>query len=74
MDTIMEAFRSKEVTVWSASDLEGDPGLLGLRGSPTQSRAVYTRHVKKGEVTMLEGEPDAVAGKLMEALRLKALI
>jgi electron transfer flavoprotein alpha/beta subunit len=74
MDTIMEAYRSKEVTVWGASDLDGDPGLLGLEGSPTQSRAVYTRHVKKGEVIMLEGEPDEVAGKLIEALQLKALI
>lgn len=74
MDTIMEAYRSKEVTVWSAGDLEGDPGLLGLGGSPTQSRAVYTRKVKKGEVTMLDGEPDEVAGKLIEALQLKALI
>ena len=74
MDAIMEAYRSKEVTVWSATDLDGDPGLLGLAGSPTQSRAVYTRKVKKGEVTMLEGEPDEVAGKLIEALQLKALI
>jgi electron transfer flavoprotein alpha/beta subunit len=74
MDTIMEAYRSKEVTVWTAGDLEGDPGLLGLGGSPTQSRAVYTRHVKKGEVTILEGEPDEVAGKLIETLQLKALI
>ena len=74
MDTIMEAYRSKEVTVWTARDLNGDPGLLGLGGSPTQSRAVYTRHVKKGEVTMLEGEPDEVAEKLIETLRLKALL
>jgi electron transfer flavoprotein alpha/beta subunit len=74
MDTIMEAYRSKEVTVWSASDLDGDPGLLGLAGSPTQSRAVYTRQVTKGEVTILEGEPDEVAGKLIEALRVNGLI
>jgi electron transfer flavoprotein alpha/beta subunit len=74
MDTIMEAYRSKEVTVWSAGDLEGDPELLGLAGSPTQSRAVYTREVKKGEVTMLEGEPDEVAGKLIQALQLKGLL
>jgi electron transfer flavoprotein alpha/beta subunit len=74
MDTIMEAFRSKEVAVWTAGDLEGDPGLLGLEGSPTQSRAVYTKHVKKGEVTILEGEPYDVAGKLIEVLRLKGLV
>jgi electron transfer flavoprotein alpha/beta subunit len=74
MDTIMDAYRSKEVTVWTAGDLDGDPGLLGLGGSRTKSRAVYTRHVRKGEVTMLGGEPDEVAGKLIEALQLKALL
>ena len=74
MDTIMEAYRGKEVLVWKADDLGGDPGLLGLAGSPTQSRAVYTRQVKKGEVTMLDGEPDEVAGKLIETLRRKGLI
>ncbi len=74
MDTIMEAYRSKEVLVWKAGDLGGDSGLLGLEGSPTQSRAVYTRKVKKGEVTILEGEPDEVAGKLIETLQRKGLL
>ena len=74
MDTIMEAYRSKEVLVWTARDVNGDPGLLGLKGSPTQSRAVYTRHVKRGEVTMLEGGPDEAAGKLIQALQVKGML
>ena len=74
MDTIMEAYRSKEILVWRASDLDGDPGLLGLKGSPTQAKKVYTKQIKKGKVTMLDGEPDEVAGKLIQTLRLKGLL
>ena len=74
MESIMEAYRSREVPVWKADDLGGDPGLLGLKGSPTQAKRVYIKQIKKGKVTMLDGEPDEVAGKLVETLRLKALL
>jgi electron transfer flavoprotein alpha/beta subunit len=74
MDTIMEVYRSKEVTVWKADDLGGDPGLLGLKGSPTQAKGVYIKQIKKGRVTMLDGGPDEVAGKLIQTLRLKGLL
>ena len=74
MDSIMEAYRSKEVLAWRADDLGGDPGLLGLKGSPTQAKRVYIKQIKKGKVTMLDGEPDEVAGKLIQTLRLKGLL
>ena len=74
MDSIMEAYRDKKVQVWGAGDLDGDPERYGLKGSPTQSRNVYTKQVKKGKVTILDGEPDEVAGKLIQTLKLKGLL
>jgi electron transfer flavoprotein beta subunit len=74
MDSIMEAYRDKEVQVWGANDLGGDAERFGLKGSPTQSRNIYTKQVKKGKVTILEGEPDEVAGKLIQTLKLKGLL
>lgn len=74
MDSIMEAYRDKEVQVWGAGDLGGDAERFGLKGSPTQSRNIYTKQVKKGKVTILEGDPDEVAGKLIQTLKLKGLL
>ena len=74
MDSIMEAYRDKEVQVWGANDLGGDAERFGLKGSPTQSRNIYTKQVRKGKVTILEGEPDEVAGKLIQTLKLKGLL
>jgi electron transfer flavoprotein alpha/beta subunit len=74
MEGIMEAYRGKDVQVWRAQDLGGDTGLFGLKGSPTKAKRVYTRQVKKGKVTVLDGEPDEVADKLIQALQLKGLL
>jgi electron transfer flavoprotein alpha/beta subunit len=74
MGSIMEAYRDKEVQVWGAGDLDGHSERYGLKGSPTQSRNVYTKQVKKGKVTILDGEPDEVAGKLVQTLKLKGLL
>ena len=74
MDSIMEAYRDKEVVVWGGEYLGGDRENFGLKGSPTQSRKVYTKIVKKGKVTILEGEPDEVAGNLIQILKQKGLL
>ena len=74
MDSIMEAYRDKEVQVWTAEDLVKDKKHFGLKGSPTQSRKVYSKKVQKGKVTILEGEPDEVAGRLIQTLKQKGLL
>lgn len=73
MDSIIEAF-SKEITVWKASDLAGDEGNYGLKGSPTKLRKVYTPKLLKGNVEMLEGDLEEKAGKLVEKLREKYIV
>ena len=54
LDAVMEAL-SKEVTLWNAEALEADDDLLGLQGSPTRLRKVYTPKLIKGEVEILNG-------------------
>jgi electron transfer flavoprotein beta subunit len=74
MDSIIEAYRDKDVQIWSAEDLGGDIERFGLKGSPTQSRGVYTKEVRRGKVSILKGEPDEVADKLIQTLKLKGLL
>ena len=74
MDSIIEAYRDKEVEVWRGEDIGGDKEHFGLKGSPTQSRKIYSKKVKKGELTILEGEPDEIARKLIQMLKEKDLL
>jgi electron transfer flavoprotein alpha/beta subunit len=74
MDSIMDAYRDKEVQVWTSEDLGGDGEHFGLKGSPTQTRRVYIKEVTRGKVTILEGEPVEVAKKLINALKQKGLL
>jgi len=74
MDSIMEAYREKEVVVWGMEDLGGEREYFGLNGSPTQCRRVYTKKVTKGKVQLLEGEAGKVAKRLVEILKQKDLV
>jgi len=74
MDSIIKAYRDKDVQILSVEDLGGDIERFGLKGSPTQSRRVYTKEVRRGKVSILKGEPDEVADKLIQTLKLKGLL
>lgn len=74
MDSIMEAYRAKRVTVWGSEELGGERSFFGLKGSPTQCSRVYTGEIEKRNITMLDGEPDEVAGKLIELLQKRDLL
>lgn len=74
MDSILETYRDREVQVWGADELGGDKGHFGLKGSPTQARSVYSKRVKRGQVSILQGEPDEVARKLIGILRQRDLL
>jgi len=74
MDSIMEAYRDKEVQAWSLEDLGQGGEHFGLEGSPTTTKRVYRKEVKKGTVTLLEGDPDEAAGALIAALKEKGLL
>jgi len=73
MDQVMKAYR-KDVRQWGVKDLGGDESLLGLRGSPTQTRKVYIQKMEKGTVRFLEGEVRETAQQVIQILRQKDLL
>ncbi|MDQ0150628.1 electron transfer flavoprotein subunit beta/FixA family protein [Eubacterium multiforme] len=59
----------KEVTIWSADDIDVDKAELGLKGSPTKVKKSMTKEVKGAGELIKEGPKDAakyVIGKLKE--------
>ena len=60
--------RKAEITSWNAADIDADPEMLGLDGSPTKVVKIFTpeRHAD-GE--MLEGEPNEVVEQLVGKLK-----
>ncbi|OWZ84072.1 electron transfer flavoprotein subunit beta/FixA family protein [Natranaerobius trueperi] len=53
-----------EIPVLVAKDLDTDPNLLGLDGSPTEVRTVFPPE-SRGEGEMISGEPEEAAKKLV---------
>ncbi|MGL5479521.1 MAG: electron transfer flavoprotein subunit beta/FixA family protein [Clostridium sp.] len=59
----------KEITIWSADDIDVDKAELGLKGSPTKVKKSMTKEAKGAGELVKEGPKDSVAyviGKLKE--------
>ena len=63
-----------EIIAWTEVDINADPALLGLDGSPT--RVVRTRppEPRHTATMVIEGEPDECAKKLIHELRIRSLV
>lgn len=73
MDCILEAY-NKEIAVWGPNDLRGDVEYLGLKGSPTKLKKIFSPKVLKGMVEMIEGADKEIAHKLVSHLKAKLII
>lgn len=74
MGGIFNAYRKKEVKVWTVADMEiGDLSKLGLDGSPTKVRKVFAPD-KKGQGQILNGTPKELASELVKKLEDKKII
>lgn len=64
----------KEIQVWDEKKLDVDPNRIGIKGSPTVVRKVWTpkKKVKKSE--SLGENPDSAARKLLQILRARNII
>lgn len=60
--------KKAEIKKWEAKDLDVDPGLIGLNGSPTKVVKIFTPPPRKGS-QMLQGGAKEVASKLVELLK-----
>lgn len=56
------------ITRLEAKDLDADPDLVGLKGSPTKVVKIFTPPPRKGG-QILQGEAEEVCGKLVELLK-----
>jgi electron transfer flavoprotein beta subunit len=59
------AFEEERVTRWDARDLDADPGLIGLAGSPTVVTELAAASSHQRKRIFLEGEPQEVARQLI---------
>ncbi len=73
MKGIVDAYRSEEIKVWGAADLDVEESRLGLDGSPTQVFDTFVpTHEKKGEI--LEGTAEEKVATLVEKLEAEHLV
>ncbi|KYK26804.1 MAG: electron transfer flavoprotein subunit beta [Candidatus Proteinoplasmatales archaeon SG8-5] len=70
---IVEAYREKEVKVWTAGDINADPQCIGLEGSPTEVQRTFAPE-PKGEGEMLEGSTEEVCSQLVSRLKDKNVL
>jgi len=73
MDMIMEAYE-KEIQMWKTSDIVEGKEHLGLKGSPTKLRKVFSNKRETGKVEFISGTPEEIAVKLVAKLKEKYLI
>jgi electron transfer flavoprotein beta subunit len=73
IDKVIDAF-DKDIPVWGVDDISADVVHLGLKGSPTKLRKVYSPKLEKGQVEMLQGTPEEIARQLVDKLNAKFLI
>ncbi|MGL5648361.1 MAG: electron transfer flavoprotein subunit beta/FixA family protein, partial [Clostridium sp.] len=53
--------KDKEITIWSADDIDVDKSVLGLKGSPTKVKKSMTKEAKGAGELVKEGPKDAAA-------------
>jgi len=70
---IVEAYREKEVKVWTAEDINADPASIGLDGSPTNVKRSFAPE-PKGEGEVLEGSVEEVSNQLVAKLKEKNVL
>ena len=70
---IVDAYREREVKVWTAEDVAADLSKIGLEGSPTQVKRTFAPE-PKGEGEIISGTGEEAAKTLLQKLRDKNVI
>ncbi|MGO1369501.1 electron transfer flavoprotein subunit beta [Senegalia sp. (in: firmicutes)] len=73
MRGIFDAFREKEIKVWSADDIIVDMDEIGLKGSPTQVKKSFTP-ATRGSGEQLEGSTEEKVRNLVVRLKERQII
>ena len=70
---IFNAYREKEVTIWTRADLEVEDEAIGLKGSPTKVAKSFPKSIKAAGVKVTL-EPDDAADYIVEKLKEKFVL
>ncbi len=70
---IVEAYREREVKIWTAKDVAADLSKIGLEGSPTQVKRTFAPE-PKGEGEIISGTVEEASRALLQKLRDKNVI
>jgi electron transfer flavoprotein beta subunit len=62
-----------DIPVYNFQDIGADPEKVGLAGSPTQVAKIFAPQ-PRGEKTVIEGDPDEAAARLLDHLRADKVI
>lgn len=62
------------LTVWSAADLNCDPGRVGAAGSPSRTRRVYAPETPALETRYLTGTPEELARSIADVLEAEHIL
>lgn len=71
---IYDAYRDKEVEIWSVDDIDVNRDHLGLNGSPTRVKKSFTKGAKQAGKVFEELTPQEAAKKIAEVLHEKYII
>ena len=70
---IMKALK-KPRAVWTAADLGCDPGLVGVKGSPSTNKKIFEPPKRMTDTRYFTGDVDAMAEAIVDALEAEKLI
>lgn len=63
------AFKRERITIWDAGDIQADPDLIGLSGSPTVVSGLKEAEVRERKRVFLEGTPADISQRVAEILQ-----
>lgn len=70
---VIDSIKILEIETWTFNDIEVDPKIIGLKGSPTKVKKSFTKGVKAaGKV--VEGTPQELATAIIDKLKEKFVI
>ncbi len=74
VEGILDAYREKQVEVWTADKLDVDPNRLGLKGSPTKVHQSFGKQLKAAGVLKDSLEPKDAAKEIVKTLKEKHVL
>ena len=68
LDMVLDAY-TKEIVIWAANDLPVEKNMIGLKGSPTTIRKIYTPAYKRSQVEIINGPLEEAVQTLLARIK-----